>query len=81
VTVTEIPHGTITGYGHHACRCDECRGAQREAMRRQRRNNPRQRAYDAAQRKAWALAERRLRERHSEEFERLYAGAKKEMGL
>jgi hypothetical protein len=81
VTVTEIPHGTTAGYRYHRCRCDECRRAQRDAMRDARRDNPRVRAYDRLQRKAWSLALTQLRERHSEEFERLYARAKKEMGL
>lgn len=26
-------HGTITGYGHHGCRCDPCKGANRAATR------------------------------------------------
>ena len=31
-----IPHGTTGGYRNHRCRCDECRAAQREALRRYR---------------------------------------------
>lgn len=32
----EITHGTQSGYTHWKCRCDECRGAVREAKRRRR---------------------------------------------
>lgn len=26
-TAKPIPHGTVSGYNHYACRCDECRAA------------------------------------------------------
>lgn len=31
--VREIPHGTVSGYNYHRCRCDECRRAKREYAR------------------------------------------------
>jgi hypothetical protein len=40
MTTTEIPHGTVTGYSHHKCRCDACRSAQTEAMRKYRAKDP-----------------------------------------
>lgn len=30
----EVPHGTLTGYGMHGCRCDLCRAAQAQSNRR-----------------------------------------------
>lgn len=29
----EVPHGTLTGYGMHKCRCDSCRAAQAKSQR------------------------------------------------
>lgn len=31
-----IPHGTLAGYKYHECRCDDCKRANREQVRRQR---------------------------------------------
>lgn len=30
----DVPHGTLTGYGHYRCRCDDCRQAQATSNRR-----------------------------------------------
>ena len=35
--LTEIPHGTISGYNHHNCRCDLCKIASRDKRRRSRK--------------------------------------------
>jgi 5-methylcytosine-specific restriction endonuclease McrA len=48
-----IPHGTISGYRHHKCRCDECKVAARADDRCRREANPeryrdyRKRSYEA----------------------------------
>lgn len=34
-----IPHGTLSGYSHHKCRCIECRQANADYMAEYRRNN------------------------------------------
>lgn len=39
----EVTHGTISGYYHFNCRCDECRAAA-VAYRRERRRDPAVRA-------------------------------------
>jgi hypothetical protein len=30
--VESIPHGTVSGYNHHGCRCDDCRYAAADAL-------------------------------------------------
>ena len=32
-----MEHGTVTGYDHHGCKCDECKSAKAEAQSKQRR--------------------------------------------
>ena len=50
-----IPHGTITGYNYHKCRCDDCvearRTYQREYMRKRKLRDPEYREREAEKRR------------------------------
>lgn len=35
-----VPHGTLSGYNHHRCRCDACRAASSRSRLHYRRANP-----------------------------------------
>jgi hypothetical protein len=74
-------HGTTTGYQYHKCRCDLCRQAANEAMRRWRHGNSVAAGRDRAQARAYYVALNALRDRHPTEFKALYADAKRRRGL
>lgn len=69
-------HGTYGGAQQHAKRgeqlCASCREARNAYMRRYRRHNPTQQAYDRYQAAAYNRALCRLRELHRDEFDQLY---------
>jgi hypothetical protein len=61
----DIPHGTLSGYGTHKCRCDDCRAANTEYTRRRREADPetyatyRRRTYEANREKSAEYSRRR----------------------
>ena len=61
--VKEIPHGTVTGYTRHKCRCDVCREAQSEYRKAYYEAN---RDRELAQVKAYYEASRARRKAHYE---------------
>lgn len=71
------PHGTTAAYQRHLKRgetpCDDCRAAQAANMRERRQYNLDLREKTRLQRKAYKAAETRLRARHRDEFDELYA--------
>lgn len=69
-----------TCYTNHGCRCTGCREGQR-VYHAKHRDNPDVRARDRLHNQAYETAESRLRERHRDEFERLYLQEKAKRGL
>jgi len=64
-----MKHGTPSGYRHYGCRCDRCRAASREAMRRHRGSFITTAVAISPRARERAVA--RLIEHHPEDFQRL----------
>ena len=83
--MTAREHGTNRGYLQHINRgeetCPECKSAHAEYNRAYRNGNPDAAAYNRANRTAYQRAEGRLRERHRDEFNQLYAEERQLRGL
>lgn len=45
-----IPHGTVSGYSYHWCRCDDCREAKRQYDRLREANRPPRGHWESAMR-------------------------------
>jgi len=74
-----VTHGN-SGYAA-GCRCAPCRDGHADYMRAWRGRNGHSAKRDVAQNRAYRTAERRLREAHREEFERLYRDERERAGL
>lgn len=76
-----VRHGRATSYSAHGCRCDDCRTAASAYHKEMRHRSAALRERDRLQTQAHAVAQRKLREIHRDEFDRLYAAERKARGL
>ena len=62
------PHGSLSRYCIHGCRCDQCR-ASRAAYMREYRADPEKRARDRAWSQAWKNANRERNRARDREYD------------
>lgn len=79
-TYPEIEHGSYGGYQQELKlgfpTCQSCREARSDYMRQYRERHPHSVDNDVLRSRAWAEANRRLREAHRAEWRRYYAEAR-----
>lgn len=78
---TEVIHGKASTYNRHRCRCPDCRQAATDYRRAQRHKHHYARERDRLKSQAYAAALRALKDRHADEFARLYAAERTAVGL